>query len=160
MRAVIYGLMTTPWGWPVAEALHFIGMCLLFGVVGFLDLRMLGVARHVDLAAWRRLLPVGVGGFALCATTGALFVVTAPNQYLHNPAFLLKMGLLLVAGLNMVLFHAVAARRTWAAGPGGLPSWTARVCAAVSLSAWLGVVALGRVITAFRPPAYDWCPWC
>ena len=32
--------------------------------------------------------------------------------------------------------------------------------AAASLIAWFGVIAAGRVITAFRPPAWFWCGWC
>jgi hypothetical protein len=34
------------------------------------------------------------------------------------------------------------------------------VFAGVSLAAWFGVIACGRVITAFRPPAWEWCAWC
>ena len=37
---------------------------------------------------------------------------------------------------------------------------TARTFAAISLAAWFGVIACGRVITAFRPPAWEWCAWC
>jgi len=108
--------MTTQWGWPIAECFHFIGLCLLFGTVGFFDLRMLGVARAVPLRSLHRLIPFGIAGFAICAITGTLFVMTTPDQYLHNPAFLTKLLLMLVAGLNMLLFYLVAARSVWLAG--------------------------------------------
>lgn len=156
----VYALMTTQWGWPVAEALHFIGLCLLFGTVGFFDLRLLGVARGIDLRALHRLVPFGVAGFLLSAATGSLFLMTMPGQYLHNPAFLLKLGFMLVAALNMVLFYAIVARTAWLTGEGQLPPLPARVCGAVSLFCWLAVITCGRVITAFRPPAYSWCFWC
>jgi hypothetical protein len=152
--------MTTQWGWPIAECFHFIGLCLLFGTVGFFDLRMLGVARAVPLRSLHRLIPFGIAGFAICAITGTLFVMTTPDQYLHNPAFLTKLLLMLVAGLNMLLFYLVAARSVWLAAADGVPPLPARLFGLVSLLCWLGVMTCGRVITAFRPPAFYWCPWC
>ncbi|MBK6672548.1 MAG: hypothetical protein IPG49_03375 [Proteobacteria bacterium] len=152
--------MTTQWGWPIAECFHFIGLCLLFGTVGFFDLRMLGVARAVPLRSLHRLIPFGIAGFAICALTGTLFVMTTPDQYLHNPAFLTKLLLMLVAGLNMLLFYLVAARSVWLAAADGVPPLPARLFGLVSLLCWLGVMTCGRVITAFRPPAFYWCPWC
>jgi len=89
-----------------------------------------------------------------------LFVMTAPEQYLHNPAFLIKLSLMLLAGLNMVLFYAIAARTVWLTGAHDLPPLRARFFGALSLLCWLGVMTCGRVITAYRPPAYFWCPWC
>ncbi|MCC6631706.1 MAG: hypothetical protein IT482_06520 [Gammaproteobacteria bacterium] len=152
--------MTTQWGWPIAECFHFIGLCLLFGTVGFFDLRMLGVARAVPLRSLHRLIPFGIAGFAICAITGTLFVMTTPDQYLHNPAFLTKLLLMLVAGLNMLLFYLVAARSVWLAAADGVPPLPARLFGLVSLLCWLGVMTCGRVITAYRPPAFYWCPWC
>lgn len=153
-------MMTTQWGWPIAECFHFIGLCLLFGTVGFFDLRMLGVARAVPLRSLHRLIPFGIAGFAICAITGTLFVMTTPDQYLHNPAFLTKLLLMLVAGLNMLLFYLVAARSVWLAAADGVPPLPARLFGLVSLLCWLGVMTCGRVITAYRPPAFYWCPWC
>ncbi len=158
--AGIHALMTTRWGWPITECLHFVGLCLLFGTVGFFDMRMLGVARGIELRALHRLIPFGIAGFVISATTGGLFVMTTPDQYLHNPAFLTKLSLMLVAGVNMVLFYAICARTVWLTRPDELPPMPARVFGAVSLLCWLGVITCGRVITAFRPPAYYWCPWC
>jgi hypothetical protein len=156
----IYDLMTSRWGWPIAECFHFIGLCLLFGTVGLFDLRMLGVARGVQLRALHRLIPFGLAGFAMSITTGFLFVMTTPDQYLHNPAFLTKLSFMLLAGMNMVLFYVIAARTVWLTGADDLPPLSARIFGAVSLLCWLGVMTCGRVITAFRPPGYFWCPWC
>jgi hypothetical protein len=152
--------MTTQWGWPIAECFHFIGLCLLFGTVGFFDLRMLGVARGVPLRSLHRLIPFGIGGFAISAITGTLFVMTAPDQYVHNPAFLTKLLLMVVAGLNMLLFYLLAARSVWLTAADDVPPLPARLFGLVSLLCWLGVMTCGRVITAYRPPAFYWCPWC
>ena len=157
--AGIAALMQSRWGWPVTEVLHFVGLCTLFGTVGFFDLRMLGVARGVSLAELHRMIPIGLAGFALSVTTGLLFFFTAPDQYLYNPAFQTKITLIGLAGLNMVLFYAIASRSVRATDEYALPPMHARVFGAVSLGCWLGVIVCGRVITAFRPP-WHWCFWC
>lgn len=156
----IHALMTARWGWPIAECFHFIGLCLLFGTVGFFDLRMLGVARGVELRSLHRLIPFGLAGFGISAITGFLFVMTTPDQYLHNPAFLVKLGFMLLAGINMALFYAICARGAWLAGADVPAPMPARIFGAVSLLSWVAVMTCGRVITAFRPPGFYWCPWC
>jgi hypothetical protein len=155
----IAGWMTWTWGWPITEILHFTGLCLLFGTVALFDFRMLGVARGIRMSTLHRLIPFGIAGFAISITSGFMFVVTFPDQYLHNPAFLVKFGFMGLAGVNMALFYATTARAVWATDADALPPPRARIFGAVSLLCWLGVIACGRVITAYRPP-WDWCFWC
>lgn len=156
----LYDIAYSAWGWPVAEIVHFTGLCLLFGSVGYFDLRLLGLFRGISLAAMHRLVPFGVLGFILCVASGTVFVSTAPDQYLYNPAFQVKMALLALAGVNMVAFYLFAAQRLRGVGPGDAVPWQGQVFALVSLASWTGVIAAGRVITAFRPPAWFWCAWC
>lgn len=151
--------MTSRWGWPIAEVLHFSGLCLLFAAVGMFDLRMLGVARAIPLRELHRLVPIGVAGYALSAATGLCFVVTTPDQYVYNPALQTKLSLMALAGANMVLFYRTSWRAVLALPPGIPTPFRARAFAAISLACWIGVVCCGRVITAFRPP-YRWCFWC
>ncbi len=144
----------------IAEVVHFTGLCFLFGAVGTFDLRMMGFLRGLSLKALHRLVPFGIAGFVLSAASGFAFVVSAPDQYIYNPAWQAKMVLLAVAGLNMAVFYLTAARRLKGLGPDEMPSLAARIFAIVSLTSWLGVIAAGRVITAFRPPAWFFCGWC
>ena len=109
--AGLYDLMYSAWGWPIAEIVHFTGLCLLIGAVGMFDLRMVGLVRGISLPALHKLVPFGVLGFVLSAGSGFLFVVTSPDQYLYNPAWQVKMALLALAGLNMVLFYLTTSRR-------------------------------------------------
>jgi hypothetical protein len=120
---------------------------------------MLGVARGVPLRALHRLIPFGLAGFALSVLSGLSFFVTFPNQYLYNPAMQVKLALIALAGINMVLFYVIAARTVWLTADDGVPPLRARLFGAVSLACWLGVMACGRVVTAFRPP-WHWCAWC
>ncbi|MCX7676306.1 MAG: hypothetical protein N2Z59_02900 [Alteraurantiacibacter sp.] len=156
----LFAIAYSSWGWPVAEIVHFTGLCLLIGPVGVLDARLLGAFRGLSLPALHRLAPLGVIGFILCAASGTVFVVSSPDQYLYNPAFQIKMGLIGLAGLNMMLFYAIAAGKLSRLGPHDPVPGAARWFAAISLASWLLVIAAGRVITAFRPPAWFWCAWC
>ena len=38
------------WVWPACETLHFMGLTLLIGNVGLMDLRLLGVEKRLPLA--------------------------------------------------------------------------------------------------------------
>ena len=98
--------MNSPWGWPTAESIHLLGLCLLIGCVGVFDLRMLGIGRGISYVQMHKLVKVGVFGYVLNVTTGIMFLTTAPDQYLFNPAFQSKLLFMLVAGLNMLWFYA------------------------------------------------------
>lgn len=156
----IFDIMYSAWGWPVAEIIHFTGLCLLAGSVGLFDLRMMGLLKGLSLAALHRLVPLGVLGFALCAATGTMFVTSSPDQYLYNPAWQVKMGLIGLAGLNMIAFYATTARAVREIGAQDAVPLGARIFAVISFACWAGVIAAGRVITAFRPPSWFWCGWC
>src|SRR5690606_31220805 len=73
--AGLFDLMYSAWGWPIAEIVHFTGLCLLMGTVGMFDLRMMGLVRGLSMAALHKLVPFGVLGFALSAASGFTFVV-------------------------------------------------------------------------------------
>ena len=94
----------TSWVWPAAETLHFIGLCLLFGTVLIVNLRMLGVGKSmVSFTALRQLFPLGMLGFALNLVTGMMFFVATPEQYTGD-LFLLKMALVGAGALNLLYF--------------------------------------------------------
>jgi hypothetical protein len=154
----VAGLMRTAWAWPIAESLHFIGLCLLVGSIGAFDLRLLGLMRRVPIAAVHRFVPYGILGFGINATTGLLFLLTDPDQYLLNPSFHLKLLFLAIAGLNALTFYLTSWRTVFGAEDVFEAPRRARVIAAVSLSAWLGVIVCGRMLTFFRPIPCDEVP--
>jgi hypothetical protein len=158
-RTGIYGFMTSTWGWPAVESLHFIALAVMIGTVGLFDLRVLGMAKDIPLAALHQLIPLGIVAFVLSVLTGALFLLTEPRQYVYNPAFQLKLLCMGVAGANAAVFYVSRAKRVLLLPPQAPAPLAAKLAASISLTAWLGVIVCGRVITAFRPP-YHWCPWC
>lgn len=156
----LFDIAYSAWGWPIAEIVHFIGLCLLIGTVGVVDLRILGFLRGISLPALHKLIPFGVFGFVLNVASGAIFVTSSPDQYLYNPAFQIKIGLIALAGVNMALFYLTTAGKLKQLRPLEAAPRAARIFAGISLTSWILVIAAGRVITAFRPPAWFWCGWC
>jgi hypothetical protein len=136
-----------PWIWPACETLHFIGMALLIGIVGLLDLRMLGLFKGLPLQPLTRLLPWGLGGFALNAITGFLFFAGDPDQYIHNAVFWFKLLFILLAGANAGLFYLTGISRRVDRVRGGddVPR-SAKLVAATSLFFWIGVMYWGRML--------------
>ncbi|MBI3047992.1 MAG: hypothetical protein HYY76_06740 [Acidobacteria bacterium] len=110
-------LMGTDWGWSLCEILHFAGLALLVGIVGMFDLRLLGMAKAVPVAPFRRFLPWAVVGFVLCVVSGLSFVtgIGANLEGVHPYSVLISNGVhpysVLIANLWLqlkLLFIALA----------------------------------------------------
>src|SRR4051812_15169330 len=87
-QAIVY----YTWVWPLCETLHFIGLALIIGIVGFFDLRLIGFFRRIPVAAVRDLMPFAIFGFMLNATTGFTFLIGHPEQYARSMAWWFKVG--------------------------------------------------------------------
>jgi hypothetical protein len=147
-----YWLKNNAWPyWPMLQTLHLFGMTLLIGTVGLFDLRVLGLARNIPPSAFHKLIPWGVGGFALNAVTGTLFFIGNPDQYAFNLAFRLKLAAMVLAGLNLALFYGTAYAAVKAVPAGGDAPLRAKAMTAVSLFSWTGVIVCARILTWFRP---------
>jgi hypothetical protein len=144
-------MMRTAWAWPIAESLHFIGLCLLVGSIGAFDLRLLGLMRRVPIAAMHRFIPWGLLGFAINIGSGLMFLLTEPDQYILNPSFHLKLLFLMIAGTNAATFYLTSWRIVFGAEDVYDAPRRARIIAAISLSAWVAVIICGRMLTFFRP---------
>jgi len=139
------------WVWPVCEIFHFAGMAMLIGSIGIIDLRLLGVAKGLPIASVEKLVPIGIIGFAFNAITGFIFVagnpVGGPLVYLDNLSFLIKMVLILVAGINVLVFYfAGVSRAAESVSPAGEAAMNAKIVAGVSLVLWFSVIFFGRMI--------------
>ena len=151
----VAAVMQMRWAWPLVESAHFVGLTLLFGSIAAWDLRLLGMLRDVPVAAFHRLVPFAVAGFAVNLATGLCFMVTYPNQYVYNSAFHVKAACILLAGFNVAVFYATMFRRVKALPAGVQPPPLARASGAISLVLWITVIVCGRMITFFRPARCD-----
>jgi hypothetical protein len=133
-----------PWVWPICEVFHFVGLCLLFGVVLLVNLRLLGVVRGVAFADVHALLPWGMAGLGINIITGMLFFLAAPDQYTQNSAFVWKIGVMLVAGVT--LLYPTMSNHAGELTAEGRASLSGRIIAAGSICLWIGVIFLGRFL--------------
>jgi hypothetical protein len=134
------------WAFPFLQSWHFIGMTMLLGVVGSIDLRVLGVARAVPLAPLHRFLPLAFIGFFINLITGICFFCHDPRVYAFNISFRIKMLLIIIAGLNALWFRLGVFLDLERWGPGIEASRLAKVISALSLLIWLAVITAGRYI--------------
>jgi hypothetical protein len=135
------------WVWPTCETLHFMGLALLIGNVGLLDLRLLGAVKRLPVAPLSRLVRWGILGFVINLLTGIVFFVGAPSQYVNNIAFMLKLLFMALAAVNLLIFYLFGvARVVEALGPGEDAPLSAKLIAATSLFLWVGVMFWGRML--------------
>lgn len=132
------------WGWPALEALHFVGLSLMFGVIVVVDLRILGMIKSVSYSALHRLLPWGVLGFGINLVSGMLFFITQPEQYIENIALQWKVVLIVLGGINVLYFTIFD--HAWNLEPGEDAPLTGKVMAVVTIAVWIGVIYLGRMM--------------
>ncbi|HSV24214.1 MAG TPA: hypothetical protein VLJ17_14450 [Xanthobacteraceae bacterium] len=138
------------WLFAMGETFHFIGLCLMVGGLLIVDLRLLGFIRSVPVRAALAFLPLVIVGFLINLASGIEFFVTDPFMYWPSPAFRLKLTLILVAGLNALLFHVMEHRRMLILADGKNTSAYVKLTAGLSLSLWLCVLLLGRLLPAFE----------
>ena len=143
------------WMWPTLETLHYLGLSTLIGTVGLFDLRVLGMGTAIAPATLHRLIPIGVAAYGLNIMTGICFLSAFPEQYFYNPSFWWKGLFMSIAGVNVAAFYLTPAfRDVKALPPGAEAPLYAKIMAGTSLTAWIGVLICGRLLTFFRPPFF------
>ena len=130
------------WMFPVIEAVHLLGLCLLGGAVLVVDLRMLGLGlrRQTIGEIARNLRPWLKGALGLMLVTGVLLFLSEAVKCYYNQSFWVKMTTLSVA-----LVFTFTVRERVAVGMLGA-SARARLVAAASMLLWFTVAAAGRWI--------------
>ena len=131
--------------YPVANVVHLLGLVMLIGAIGIVDLRLAGAFRAIPVAPlYRSLRPVAIAGLVVMVPSGATMFAADAVTFAGSAVFRWKISLIAVAVANVVgVPHLVAAphrqlgRR--AAGRG-------RLMAAASVMLWLTIGALGRMI--------------
>jgi hypothetical protein len=146
------GLHESRYAYDLIESVHVWTLCLFFGLAVMFDLRLLGwTMRSVPVSeVARRLLPWTVVGFVVMVISGTLLFTAIPVRSYQNIFFRTKMLMLLLAGLNVWIFHSGVYRRVATWDVASVPPRAARVAGALSLVLWVCIVLSGRMI------AYNW----
>jgi hypothetical protein len=142
------GIRASTWWYPILELVHSLGIIVLLGSIWILDLRLLGLgmrSRRVSEVAGR-LLPWTWAGFAVQSASGILLSFSEASRLYYIPYFWIKLGLLLLAGLNALLFHTGIYRSVTEWDDARVTPPRARLTGAVSLGLWIMVIGAGRAI--------------
>jgi hypothetical protein len=140
------------WVYPVIESIHVLTLCLFLGMAILLDLRLLGITfKRVPVSELAdRFLPWTVTGFVVMVVTGIFLFYGIPIRTYHNVFFRAKVLMLILAGINIWVFHSGIYLRVAQWGRDPRPPLRARMAGMFSLILWAGIVVAGRMI------AYNW----
>ena len=139
------------WGYPLLETIHSIGMAMMIGSLGLINLRVLGYKPELPLLDTRALLPLAWIGFTLNAISGTLLFTSDAVYFWGKYTFRIKMVLIILGGINAALLG----QRVFRAAAAGAPAPAANLAgtkwiALLSLVFWFGAVIAGRLI-AYAP---------
>jgi len=155
MDAVMDWMVTTPinmlvigyaWSWPTLESLHFLALCTLMGSLLVMDLRLIGFQRMIPLQAVHSLMPLAIVSFAINFITGVGFLFGDPYTYAANYAFWVKMSLIVLAGLNFLVYFTKVEPTIIHLGPNEPTPPLAKAVGVLSLVFWFGVLSYGRLL--------------
>lgn len=132
---------------PWVESAHVVFLAAVAGTIFMVDARLLGFASHQLRFSYvaERLLPWTWVAFIGAAITGGMMFMANAVSYIGKLPFLIKMGLLVLAGLNMLFFQLVTYRNV-GAWDAVRPPAAARLAGAISMLCWAGVILFGRWI--------------
>jgi len=136
------------WLFPMLETAHLFGIISLVGATSALDLRLIGLTMKGEPVSKiaGRLLPWAWAGLTIQVVTGFCLFASEATRCFDNKAFRIKMVMLVLAGLNALLFHQTVYRRvtTWDEAPA--TPLGAKFAGCCSILLWFGIVAAGRWI--------------
>lgn len=129
------------WAYPAANLIHLLGLVLLLGGIGVVDLRIIGAFRTLPVdSVIRALTPLAICGLVLLALSGPVLFAADAVALSRSDVFARKLVLIGIALLNALCFRWIRRGRSGEAGV------LERVVALASILLWLSVAALGRLI--------------
>ena len=138
MREALYA-------YPIAETIHLWGIALLFGSIALVDLRLLGLGRRMPIVLLAHYaVPWTLLGFLVAALSGLAMFTAHAAEFIVQPVFMLKMGLILAGGINAAVLHTGPLRDL--ASDDHHATARMKLAGGLSLAFWLGVIACGRML--------------
>jgi hypothetical protein len=136
---------------PIVEGAHVVSIALSVGLVIWFDLRLAGwILRDQAVSAvFRPIRPFMLAGFTLSFITGGLLFWSLALRCYGSPFFWAKMIMLVLAGVNIAVYHLTIDRRQteWDEAP--FPPLQARTAGVISLILWVGIITAGRLMAYF-----------
>jgi len=136
---------------PYIEGTHVLALALSVGMILWFDLRLAGVlfrSRPVS-EVFKQTRPFFLIGFPIMFITGVLLFVGHATQCYASNYFRVKIALIVLAVVNVLVFHSTVDRRReqWDKNP--FPPFAARLAGALSLVLWVGIICAGRLFAYY-----------
>jgi hypothetical protein len=136
------------WVFPSIETVHVIAIVIVLGSITRLDMRLMGLTRpdRPVTEVTGEMLPWTWTSFVIAAMFGFMLWASKPFDYFGIAFFGVKMLLILLAGINMLVFQFGIYRtvEVWDRDP--IPPPAVRLAGAISMAFWLCVLVCGRLI--------------
>jgi hypothetical protein len=136
------------WTFPIIEGTHLLGIAASVGTLLVMDLRLAGwlFRREPFSEVTRAVMPISLVGFTVMFATGiVLFWCQAVKAY-GSIFFKIKIALLLLAGINALVFELTLRRQSAAWDSDPVPPLRARIAGITGLILWAGVICAGRTM--------------
>lgn len=145
--SIISAIRDTAWVLSAVEITHLLGVIILVGASLVFDLRLLGYYSRISTYhAYCFILPIAKRGMWLLVPSGIVLFLTQANSLLANPLFWLKIGLLMMACVNLWIFHRLIVPSSFGRqGAEELPKGS-EMSALVSLGCWLAIIICGKLL--------------
>jgi hypothetical protein len=134
------------WLFPNIETLHVLSFAAVFGSILMVDLRLLGISSRGSAVSRlsAEVLPYTWVAFGCAAVTGGLMFASKAQTYVHNLQFQLKFACMVLAGINMAIFHLGAYQHVLDWDRALPPPRAARLAGGLSVLLWVCVIFTGR----------------
>ena len=132
----------------IVLTLHVMTLCVFVGTAVIVDLRLVGLTmlRVPASELVSRLVPWAAAGFSVMVVSGCLLFYAAPLDRYENIFFRAKLAMLVLAGLNVWVFHRTTYRNVDQWDLDRVPPPAARVAGALALALWAAIILAGRLI--------------
>lgn len=131
------------WAFPMVLTLHTVGLAVLIGASWVLDLRLLGIGRHVPLSAFRWVFPTVAVGLVVNLLTGVLLFIKNASTWGVALPFFVKMALVVASVATLLPIRSIVMRSSDEQLDAG---GNARMLAVASILAWSAAVTAGRLL--------------
>ena len=144
--AVWLGESPSVWAHPTVLTLHTAGLAVLVGTCWVLDLRLLGIIRHVPIGNFRWVFRVIAIGLTINISTGLLLFVKNATTWGTAAPFLIKMLLVAASVATLVPIRAYVLHGDDTSRPSAAKAGSIRLWAVASILLWSAAVSAGRLL--------------
>lgn len=138
------------WAYPLFETMHTIGMAMVIGSLGLINLRVLGFKSELSLLGTQKLLPLAWIGFTLNLISGLSLFASDAQHFWHSYTFRVKIVLIILGGINAAILGRRVFQEPRVGAAPAVPTSGVKWIAATSLVFWFGAICAGRLI-AYLP---------